>query len=162
METGIKEKQGLTSGKVYYLVLSFLKIPDFFTSHCRSETCFLLNSSHTVLWLNMLLGNNNNALCSYFLGRAVLRPCDVLWWDDILHRHHIFYVNYRYDFQNFVRWSQKFLTKLEVNLKLPIQYFKKLVEEKHWKRKNEDGLQLVGDFCTENMKVIFGLNINCI
>lgn len=26
----------------------------------------------------MLLGNNNNALSSYFVSRAVLRPCDVL------------------------------------------------------------------------------------
>lgn len=30
METGIKAKQGLTSGKVYYLVLCFCKNPDFF------------------------------------------------------------------------------------------------------------------------------------
>lgn len=68
------------------------------------------------------------------------------WWADTLHRHHNFYLNYRYNFQNFVRWCQKILTKLEVSLKLPIQCFKKLVKEKHWKRKNKDGLQLVGDF----------------
>lgn len=49
METRIKEKQGLTSEKVYYLVLSFFKNADILPSHCRSESCFVLNSSHTVL-----------------------------------------------------------------------------------------------------------------
>lgn len=76
-----------------------------------AETNFLLNSStYTVLWLTtMLLGYKNNAPSSHFVSRAVLRPCDLLWWEDALHRNCNFYLNYRYDFQKFVSGAKNFL-----------------------------------------------------